>query len=488
VIAQPAVLAATVAATPVICSGESNGIINVTTTGGTAPYEYSINGGANWQTSNVFNVTAGAYTIDVRDARGCIILQQTTTITEPNILTATATTANATCNGGSNGTVTVTATGGNSNYTYSLNGTTFQASNILNAMAGTYTVTVKDNLGCTTTIPNTVVGLTNDLTFTTPAPVTICEGTSTQLQIVSNALQYAWSPAAGISNPSIANPVANPVVTTSYNVAITYGACSDNVIVVVNVNPAPIANAGADGFICVGQNYQLQGSGGNQFSWTPVTRLTDPTIANPVADPDRTTIYSLIVTDANNCKSLIADNVTVDVTPPIKITTSPADTIVHAGDQFQVLATSVATSYVWSPTTGLNNPSIPNPLITAGAIGDDIIYTVTGTTQAGCRGDGFVRVRVYTGPELYVPTGFTPNGDGKNDRFFPLPVGIKEIKYFRVFNRWGEMIYSTNKLNDGWDGKFAGREQASGVYVWTVEGITKDNRVITKRGTVMLIR
>ncbi|MBL7710646.1 MAG: gliding motility-associated C-terminal domain-containing protein, partial [Chitinophagaceae bacterium] len=84
--------------------------------------------------------------------------------------------------------------------------------------------------------------------------------------------------------------------------------------------------------------------------------------------------------------------------------------------------------------------------------------------------------------------GFTPNNDGKNDTFFPFPVGIKAIKYFRVFNRWGNMVFSTTRLNDGWDGTFSGKEQPSGVYVWMVEGVTKDDRPITKKGTIMLIR
>ncbi|MBK6381953.1 MAG: gliding motility-associated C-terminal domain-containing protein [Chitinophagaceae bacterium] len=66
--------------------------------------------------------------------------------------------------------------------------------------------------------------------------------------------------------------------------------------------------------------------------------------------------------------------------------------------------------------------------------------------------------------------------------------GIKSYNYFRVFNRWGQLIFSTPRLHDGWDGKISGREQPAGVYVWMIEGITKDNKVITKKGTVTLIR
>jgi gliding motility-associated-like protein len=99
-----------------------------------------------------------------------------------------------------------------------------------------------------------------------------------------------------------------------------------------------------------------------------------------------------------------------------------------------------------------------------------------------------VTLKVYKGPDIYLPTGFTPNGDGKNDRFRPLTVGIKKINYFRVFNRWGQIVFSSTTLNEGWDGKLGGIEQQGGVYVWMVQGITTDDRVITKKGTVVLIR
>ncbi len=144
--------------------------------------------------------------------------------------------------------------------------------------------------------------------------------------------------------------------------------------------------------------------------------------------------------------------------------------------------------YSWSPSIGLSNPSISDPVVTAGAIGDIVLYKVTASTIAGCKGEGYVTVKVYKGPDIYIPSGFTPNNDGKNDKFKPFPVGIKQINYFKVFNRWGQLLFSTSTLNDGWDGKYAGVEQSSGVYVWMVQGVTEDDKVITKKGTVALIR
>ena len=166
----------------------------------------------------------------------------------------------------------------------------------------------------------------------------------------------------------------------------------------------------------------------------------------------------------------------------------PHDTSGYAGDKFQLMANSAATMYTWFPTSGLSDPHVPNPIVDVGALGEDVTYRVTASTAEGCEGEGYVRIKAYKGADIYVPTGFTPNHDGKNDKFTPIPVGIKMINYFRVFNRWGQMVFSSTTLNEGWDGKLGGVEQPGGVYVWMVQGIAVDSRVITKKGTVVLIR
>jgi gliding motility-associated-like protein len=484
-IAEPPILSANASTVAVVCNGQNNGTITITTAGGVAPYEYSI-----WQPGNIFNVAAGTYTVTIRDFNGCLVTQ-TIAVTEPAALTASSVNGPASCNGGNDGTITVTANGGNAGYQYSIDGTNFQSTNIFNVAPGNYTVTVRDNLGCTTSFPTSVV-LNNDLVLTPQTDPTICEGTSTQLSLVSNATQYSWTPSTGLSSTNIPNPVASPAITTQYTVTATLGRCSANDIVTVNVNAAPIPDAGADGFICYGQTYQLQGAGGTQYLWTPGTYLDNNTVNNPVSTPTKDITYSLsIVSDINGCASLVSDDVTIDVTPPIKVSTFPYDSVGYSGDQFTLLAVPSdpdVVNYTWTPVTGLSDPTIPNPVVTVGAVGDVVQYRVLVSTIAGCSGEGYVTVRVYKGPDIYVPTGFTPNADGKNDRFTPFPVGIKSYKYFRVFNRWGQLVFSTNQLHNGWDGKMGGREQPGGVYIWMIEGLTKDDRPIIKKGSVMLIR
>lgn len=489
-ITEPTALTASPAAVAVICNGQSNGIITVTSGGGIPPYQYSIDGGATWQGSNIFNVPAGLYTVITRDVNNCTS-SQPITVTQPATLSASSVNGAASCDGGNDGVITVTAIGGNTGYQYSIDGTTFQASNIFNVAPGGYTVTVKDNLGCSTTFPATVL-LGSNFTMTKQTDATICESKSTQLALISNATQYTWTPSTGLSSTTVFNPVANPVVTTEYYVTATLGRCSDKDTVIVNVNAAPIPNAGTDGFICYGQTYPMQASGGSQYSWSPVTYLDNASLANPVSAAPKDFTYTLsIVSDINGCASLVTDQVFIDVTPPIKVKTFPYDSVGYSGDQFQLLAVpsdSDVINYSWSPTRGLSDPTIANPIVTVGIVGDVVQYRVVASTIAGCKGEGFVTVRVYKGPDIYVPTGFTPNNDGKNDRFTPFPVGIKSYKYFRVFNRWGQLIFSTSKLNDGWDGKINGRDQPGGVYLWMIDGVTKDDKKITKKGTITLIR
>jgi gliding motility-associated-like protein len=97
-------------------------------------------------------------------------------------------------------------------------------------------------------------------------------------------------------------------------------------------------------------------------------------------------------------------------------------------------------------------------------------------------------IKVYEGPLYYLPNAFTPNGDGLNDIFRPTPVGIKSTAYFRVFNRYGLLMFETRQWMAGWDGTIQGKPSASGTYVWMIKGIDKNGAVVEMKGTVILIR
>ena len=149
------------------------------------------------------------------------------------------------------------------------------------------------------------VGLNNNLSIGPVLPVTICEGKSTQLAVNTNGTGFTWAPAGGLNNASISNPVASPGATTPYTVTVSLGACSGTQQVIVNVDKAPVANAGQPTTICYGQDAQLTGSGG-QTDWSPSTYLNDIHSPSPVVGRATSTItYSLHVIDDKGCQSLM---------------------------------------------------------------------------------------------------------------------------------------------------------------------------------------
>ena len=477
-ITQPTPLTVSSSAPPIVTVGGST-TVTVTATGGTAPYIGT----------GTFTRSAGTFTFTVTDANGCTATTSIT-LTEPgcNLGLSTVVT-NAGCNDGNNGAIDLTVTGaaGAVRYTWSNASTTEDISGLT---VGTYTVTITDASGCSSTA-TAAVGLNNNLTFSKGNDTTICEGGSAQLIATSNATDFTWTPAAALNNSSIANPVSTPTISTQYTVTATLGSCSVRGIINVTVKPAPIPNAGPDADICFGQTAQLSASGGTSYQWTPSIYLSSAVSPNPIViQPQQTIQYVLQVKDADGCSSLVTDDVFVKITPPIEVTVTPRDSVVAEGDQIQLNATSIGTSYSWSNPSTLSNPDISNPVavIPKGSTGNIYTYIVTASTSSGCSDTASVTLKVQKGPDIYLPNAFTPNGDGNNDRFHPLTVGIKEINYFRVFNRWGQMIFSSSAFNEGWDGRLGGVEQPVGTYVWMVQGITADDRVISKKGTVVLIR
>jgi gliding motility-associated-like protein len=118
-----------------------------------------------------------------------------------------------------------------------------------------------------------------------------------------------------------------------------------------------------------------------------------------------------------------------------------------------------------------------------------ITYAVTATTPDGCQGADSITVRIFkTMPDIFVPSGFTPNQDGVNDIFRPVLAGIAKIDFFRVFNRWGQLIYATSTPGQGWDGTFHGTMQDIGTFVYVIQAVDYTGKVILKKGSVTLIR
>lgn len=185
----------------------------------------------------------------------------------------------------------------------------------------------------------------------------ICSGSSIQINS-SGALNYLWTPASGLSNTSISNPVASPSSTTKYIVTGTNSfGCTAKDSITVTINPKPTITLSNDTLVCSGSNIQLAAGGGTAYSWSPVNTLSNPSIANPFATATSNTVYKVTVTNADNCSSI--DSVRVDVRQPNTFSISPS-TSVCIGDSVQLVAAG-GDIYNWSPAPSLSNTNLANP-------------------------------------------------------------------------------------------------------------------------------
>ena len=152
---------------------------------------------------------------------------------------------------------------------------------------------------------------------------------------------------------------------------------------------------------------------------------------------------------------------------------------------FAQLNATGAITYEWTPEDYLSNPVVPDPTAFPE---DTIVYYVTGTDQFGCENTDSVTVFLLPQTIIVSPTAFTPNGDGLNDTYKPVLVGLGQVTYFSIYNRWGELIYETSDPTQGWDGTRLALEQEVGNYVVLIRGIDAFGFSITKSSMVLLMR
>lgn len=296
--------------------------------------------------------------------------------------------------------------------------------------------------------------------------------------------------------------------TVYYRVVVQSGVCPSKISDPAVINIVPYAFPQAvyspeDTLICYGTQAGLNAQiiSGTSYTWTYTEPLTGegdgdivelPYSIGATASPLKTTNYVLSVENAG-CPNLLIDTFHVVVLPPILVNAGN-DTSIVVNQPLQLNASSNDTTtpggdaFVWTPATALDNPDIADPiaLFTTGM--DSVRYYITATSQYGCTGTTSILVKVFsTGPDIFVPNAFTPGG-ATNTVFRPIPVGIATLQYFRVYNRWGRLVYSTSRIGDGWDGRMNGQPLDSGTYVWMVQGVSYTGKTVFHKGTMILVR
>ncbi|MBS1742139.1 MAG: gliding motility-associated C-terminal domain-containing protein, partial [Bacteroidetes bacterium] len=312
-------------------------------------------------------------------------------------------------------------------------------------------------------------------------PLNYCQNTIVA-PLTASGVNLLWysSPTGGTGSPMAPADYTSYVGTTVYYVSQTIGVCEGpRSAITVNINPYPNLGADQRDTVCFGETVDLTtkyDTTGLTFGWF----ITGHEITNPQAVGE-TGVYQLQATNNVGCADTA--NVYVIIMPKV-IPSAGHDTTAIKGVPHQLMA-SGGVSYSWSPAYLLNTPDVQFPLAT---LDHDQQFVVTVTDAKGCSATDKVMVKVYNGPTYYVPNAFTPNGDGLNDIFRVVPVGVEYTDWFRIFNRYGQLVFETNEWMKGWDGTFKGKKQPVGSFVWMVKGRDKYGKVVEMKGTVTIVQ
>ncbi|WP_336517350.1 PKD domain-containing protein [Pollutibacter soli] len=321
--------------------------------------------------------------------------------------------------------------------------------------------------------------------------IKICRGQSTQL-IAGGGVKYSWTPVRGLSDPSIANPVATPLTDVVYTVTVTSEeGCTDTDTVRVRVTQPFTIRATENKTICIGEQVTLRATGAVSYTWTPATGLSSINTAETIAKPEVTTTYTVTGYGTDQCFTS-EQQVTITVIPLPEVELG-RDTSVYSGDSFIINSkvSNDVVSYTWAPSNTLSCTNCPAPVASPISA---ITYKLTVANAQGCKASDDLRVSLAcSDKDVFIPNTFTPNGDGANDIFYPRGKGIRSVKYLRIFNRWGELVFENKDFNiddkkAGWDGVYKGQKLPSGVFVYSIQMVCDNGQRIDKSGSIMIVR
>ena len=355
---------------------------------------------------------------------------------------------------------------------------------------GSYPVTLiaTNANGCSDTILKNIT--INPLpVISAGADTSVCKGDAAVLT-GTGGVSYTWAPAAAVSCPTCVTTSATPTATTTFVVTGTdANGCVNNDDVLVTIQTITTSAVDPGGAICDLETFHLRAFGAERYEWKPAASLDNHLIANPIAVPHVTTVYTVLAWEG----SCPPDSHKVEVVVwPLPNINAGQDEVIVAGSSVMLNATgSNVSSFLWAPSATLSCETCSNPV--ASPL-ETTMYAVTATSSRGCINYDSVLVKVICDKsQLFIPNLFSPNGDGQNDVFYPRGAGLRNITTFRVYNRWGEIVYDRSGigLNDetvGWNGTHNGKELSPDVYVYVIDGICDSGEPISWKGDITLIR
>ncbi|MEO1436213.1 MAG: gliding motility-associated C-terminal domain-containing protein, partial [Bacteroidota bacterium] len=351
----------------------------------------------------------------------------------------------------------------------------------------TYFVDVTTDNGCA--IRDTInVFVVNLEDVSAGQDTTICVGETIELNAQGPGI-IEWIPDPDLDDPLVPNPIASPDSTAQFFATFTIDQCvlTDSVTVTVR-DKAEVF--GEDMDICMGDTATLLVEGdASNFLWSPDFTLSNPSIANPLAFPMETTTYT-VIGSLGTCEPDTTE-ITVNINEPPTIELEPVIRF-FSGQSIELLPEIEGVggyTYDWTGGETLSCRDCPDPIAAPDTTSS---FTLTVTDRNGCSSSATIELRITLtcDDELIVlPNAFTPNGDGLNDLLFVRGSAIRTINLFRVYDRWGTLVFETSNINDGWDGTYKGQPLNTGVYVYYVEAPCSQNgSPLFKKGNVTLIR
>ncbi|WPV67311.1 PKD domain-containing protein [Chitinophaga sp. LS1] len=354
----------------------------------------------------------------------------------------------------------------------------------------TLTITTASGI-CSSTATRTVSVLDYPALNPNPASASICRGASITLNANTDAgVTINWTDYK-INDIHSTSPVVSPEIDTTYHVSVVNAAgCKVEGDVPVMVSQ-PFQVTATDTFICKGGSAQLHASGATSYSWSPATGLSNAAGQNPMAYPDTTTTYTVTGYGKDACfTSQATALVTVHALPVVN---AGPDLTLATGNSYLIPTTGSAdiTNIEWWPVNYLDCVDCLQPTATPKTT---TTYTVTATNTYGCKGVDDITIKmVCESGNTWLPNTFTPNGDGQNDIFYIRGKGIKTVKSWRIYNRWGQLVFERTNfgvedITSGWDGKVKGVLVNPDVFVYVAEVVCDTNEDFTLKGNVMLLR
>lgn len=234
--------------------------------------------------------------------------------------------------------------------------------------------------------------------------------------------------------------------------------------------------------VCEGERVQLSAEGGVSYEWSPANGLDNPYVAAPYASPDNSTVYMVKAHDGICFYDSATITVIVHTLPTID---AGEDQLILAGETVALGANGTGT-YSWTPADNLSCADCPNPNATPE---QTTTYVVTVTNDFGCARYDSVIVRVGCEDDIaFVPNAFSPNGDGLNERFLIRSTGLRKLDYLRIYDRWGNLMYESTDVHEGWDGLYRNKPVMPGTYVYYMQATCSNGQQIMKQGNLTLIR